>query len=132
MVGTGCGAEISSRHKNCESCAKENASIALTEVAKLGGIATHTPRAEALRAETMRRQEAGKRAWKPSDLPTWLNKETYIQTIQPRLTEVSVALISRDLGISEPYATTIRAGVRIPHPRHWQALARIVGLSQGD
>jgi hypothetical protein len=28
------------------------------------------------------------------------------------------------------YAADIRAGRRRPHPRHWQALAQLVGASQ--
>jgi hypothetical protein len=124
----GCGAEISSRHKNCETCAKENASIALTEVAKLGRVATHTPQAEALRAETMRRQEAGKRAWKNSDLPDWLDEDTYRERIQPLLENLTVPVISRALGVSDPYATDICTGKRRPHKRHWKMLAQITGI----
>jgi hypothetical protein len=30
--------------------------------------------------------------------------------------------------ISEPYAAEIRAGRYLPHPRHWQTLARLVGV----
>jgi hypothetical protein len=37
--------------------------------------------------------------------------------------------IASALGISEPYATDIRAGRRIPHPRHWMILARLVDSS---
>jgi len=32
------------------------------------------------------------------------------------------------LGVSVPYAADIRAGRRRPHPRYWQALARIIGV----
>jgi len=31
------------------------------------------------------------------------------------------------LADSEPHATAIPDGHRIPHPRHWQSLARLVG-----
>jgi hypothetical protein len=72
------------------------------------------------------------RAWNPSDLPDWLNEETYSEKIQPRLAEVTVPAISTALGISEPYATAIRAGKRRPHPRHWVRLARLVGVSVND
>jgi hypothetical protein len=36
------------------------------------------------------------------------------------------------LGVSEPYSSDIRAGKRIPHARHWQALAQLVGISAVD
>ena len=106
----GCGKEISSLNKNCESCAKEHSSIALTEVAKLGRIATHSPQAEARRAETMRRQMAGRKLWNPCDLPDWLDEKTYREKVQPRLAGVSVKSLT--LKVSEPYATDIRAGKR--------------------
>jgi CRISPR-associated endonuclease Cas1 len=127
---TRCGAEIPSRHKNCGACAKVFARRGLIKAAKLGRIATHLPQAKALRAETMRRQMAGRTAWKPSDLPDWLDKNAYRHAIHPKLAGLTVSLISRELGISEPYATTVRSGKRIPHPRHWEMLARIAGISE--
>jgi hypothetical protein len=39
--------------------------------------------------------------------------------------------IRKALGVSEPYSSDIRAGKRIPHPRHWQALAQLAGVSAG-
>ena len=91
-------------------------------------VATHTPKAEALGAATMRRLEAGKRAWKLSDLPEWLNEEFYREQIQPRLATFTVSAIALALEISKPYATDIRSGQRVPHPRHWQALAKLAAL----
>jgi hypothetical protein len=34
------------------------------------------------------------------------------------------------LGFSKGYAADIRAGRRLPHPRHWPTLARLVGVSR--
>jgi len=72
---------------------------------------------------------AGKSAWQPSDLPAWLNREFYLQRIQPRLKEVSLSVIASSLSVSIPYAVDIRSGRRVPHPRHWQTLDRIAGAS---
>jgi hypothetical protein len=33
------------------------------------------------------------------------------------------------LRVSEPYATGIRSGKRIPHQRHWRALAQLAGVT---
>ena len=101
----------------------------MIEVAKLGRIATHTLEAETLRAKTQRKHAAALAAWQPSDLPEWLNEEAYRTKVQPVLAGITVSAIAAALGISEPYATDIRRGQRIPHPRHWQALARLVGVS---
>ncbi|HEV2315554.1 MAG TPA: CRISPR-associated endonuclease Cas1 [Candidatus Acidoferrales bacterium] len=107
----------------CGACSPIARRDNLINAAKLGRIATHSPKAEALRAATMRIQEAAKRAWKPSDLPEWLNEKVYRKKIQPRLATFTVSAIASALGVSKPYATDIRAGKRVPHPRHWQTLA---------
>jgi len=112
----------------CRACSPMTLRENLINAAKLGRIATHTPKAEARRAATMRRQEAAKRAWKPSDLPEWLTEKVYREQIQPKLATFTVSAITSALGISKPYATDIRAGKRVPHPRHWLALAQLVGM----
>lgn len=84
------------------------------------------------RGETQRRQHAAKRAWRPSDLPEWLNETTYRDKILPRLAEITVPTIATALGISEPYATNIRAGRRCPHPRHWNTLAQLAGVPRAN
>jgi hypothetical protein len=53
----------------------------------------------------------------------------YVKQVQPALARVAKSLIRSALGVSEPYASDIRAGKRIPHPRHWQALAGLAGVS---
>jgi hypothetical protein len=72
--------------------------------------------------------------WKRSEgwLKSAIGEKTYREKIQPVLKTVAVPSISSALSISEPYATGIRNGKRLPHPQHWQALARIVGVSQAD
>ena len=104
----------------------------MIEAAKLGRIATHTLEAETLRAKTQRKHAAALAAWRPSELPEWLNEETYRTKIQPALAGITVPAIATALGISEPYATDIRKGRRLSHPRHWEALARLVGGSLVD
>jgi hypothetical protein len=37
--------------------------------------------------------------------------------------------LSSKLGISIPYAVDIRSARRIPHRRHWELLAQLVGVS---
>jgi CRISPR-associated endonuclease Cas1 len=85
--------------------------------------------AQARRAESQRRQNAAIKAWNLRDNPDWLDEEFYREKIQPRLAGISVSTIVSALTVSEPYATNIRGGRRIPHPRHWLALARLVGIS---
>jgi hypothetical protein len=123
-----CGTHISSGDNYCASCSVGISRGALIEASRNGRIASHSREAEALRGETQRRHHAAKRAWRPSDLPDWLNEKTYCEKIQPRLATFTVPAISSALGISEPYATDIRKGKREPHPRHWETLAQLVGI----
>lgn len=116
------------RAEYCGVCSPMARRHNLINGAKLGRIATHTPEAESRRAETMRRQEAAKQAWKSSDLPDWLTEKLYRETIITQLPSVTIPAIADALKISIPYAATIRSGKRVPHPRHWQSLASLVGL----
>jgi CRISPR-associated protein Cas1 len=85
------------------------------------------PVAQSRRAESQRRQVAAQREWNPADKPDWLDENAYREKIRPRLAGVTVPAIMSALNVSEPYATNIRSGRRIPHPRHWLTLARLVG-----
>jgi len=85
--------------------------------------------AQSRRADSQRRQAAAQRCWNPAEKPDWLNKEFYCKQIKPRLRAIQVSSIQRALSVSEPYALSIRSGERIPHPRHWLTLARLVEIS---
>jgi hypothetical protein len=61
-------------------------------------------------------------------MPVWLNEDAYLGTIQPKLAGVAISALASALEVSEPYAGDIRAGRRRPHPRHWAALAQLVGI----
>jgi len=86
-------------------------------------VAAQSKQAQAFRAETPRRHGAAKATWRSSDLPVWLNKDTYIREIQPKLKAVTLSALASALGISIPYAVSVRNGKCVPHPRHWKKLA---------
>ncbi len=123
-----CGNPISHGRRLCASCAVTSATQQIVKAAPSGRIAAHSARAEARRADTQRRNAAARWSWEPSSQPAWLNEETYARRIQPRLAEISTSAISSALGVSWVYAKYIRLGQRRPHPRHWQALAQLVGV----
>jgi len=100
------------------------------DAARSGRIASHHAQAEAKRSETQRRQTTARLGWVAAKQPAWLDSETYTQRIQPRLAEVPYAAIAAAIGVSLPYAAGIRAGRRLPHPRHWEALAGLAGVSR--
>ena len=97
-----------------------------------GRVASQSAKAQASRADTQHSHNAARRRWAQSDQPAWLDEETYVQRIQPLLPSVSGWAIARTLGVSRAYAADIRRGKRRPHPRHWQALAQLVGVSADD
>jgi hypothetical protein len=103
----------------------------LIKAVQKGRLASHSSEAEAKRAESRRQNAAAQRAWLEADQPAWLNEELYRRKIQPRLAGVTVPAIRAALGVSKSYATNIRSGKRLPHPRHWQTLARLVGVEDG-
>jgi hypothetical protein len=55
----------------------------------------------------------------------------YRDSIERFLSGISVPVLASALSISEPYATDIRKGKRLQHPRHWRALARLTAVSPG-
>jgi CRISPR-associated endonuclease Cas1 len=125
-----CGEPLKRSKLYCKSCALLANKDRFGDVARLGRIASHTEEAEMSRAKTRQRHAATLKAWDPNTLPDWLSAQAYREKIQPRLAEITVQAIATVLGISGPYATDIRAGRRSPHPRHWETLARLVGVLQ--
>ena len=96
---------------------------------EMGRKAAQRPEFLAKRSDTQRAHKQAIQNWKPSDLPAWLTRDVYIQQVQPALASVMKSKVRSALGVSEPYSSDIQSGKRIPHSRHWQALATLVGVS---
>jgi len=125
-----CGVEIASG-KYCSACvaipSRENMTLAAF---KWHSIPQNT-RAKKRAAQLQSDHAVAISWWSPSNLPPWLNENCYVEKIQPRLRTVKVREVAQALHISKPYAALVRAGRRRPHPRHWLALAELVGASRG-
>jgi len=124
-----CGNEIQNESEQCRFCAQEASTHRLTTAASKGRLVSHSSTAEAKRSKTRKENHAALREWSASDQPPWLTEEFYAQKIQPLLAPLSSRAIARQLTVSRGYANEIRHG-RVPHPRHWQTLARLVELSE--
>jgi CRISPR-associated endonuclease Cas1 len=122
-----CCAVVKRGNKYCGACAPAASRESLIEAAKDGRVATISAKAQVLRSATQRRQAAALKAWNPTDKPEWLNCTVYKDRVQPHLAAITVRAIMTALGVSEPYASNIRAARCIPHPRHWLTLASLVG-----
>ena len=123
-----CGAE-GIRKRYCRSCAVEVSRENMAGVALIGHSKLKTSKVKARISKTLSDHAVANSWWSPSSLPAWLNKEFYVQKIQPQLKTVRVREIAQAMQVSQPYAAFIRSGRRSPHPRHWEALARLVGVS---
>ena len=109
-----CGAAIRSYQRYCRNCRTH---------------ATQTPQAQARRAETAKLERRSRREWSPDSLPHGFDRTRYLDDVLPKLTTLgSVVVLATELGVSKSYARDIRDGKRIPHPRHWQALAKMAGF----
>src|SRR5579864_5484733 len=129
---SGCGNPISSKHTHCAECLLPIATKSLVQAAKIGRIAAQSDQAQSSRADTQRRNAFAQHAWTPANHPAWFNEHTYARKIQPLLRSATNAVIATTLQISRSYAADIRKGRRRPHPRHWQALAALVGVFPGE
>ncbi len=127
-VCRGCGKTVQHDSTNCGECDLRIATKRLLEVAKAGRVAGHTPEAIAKEAAMHRKHAQAKAAWNPTKQPSWLTEQVFSEKIQPALARASVTAIAKQIGVSRWYAGRIREGYR-PHPRHWQALAKLAGIS---
>lgn len=127
-----CGAPANPDKVHCGTCAVRLSSARLAGAARIGRTRAHAPAAQKRRAESQHRQAVARRGWLAAKHPTWLDEKTYRTQILPRLATIPYRAIAARLGVCEPYAAGIRAGRRVPHPRHWEALAKLAGVGPGD
>ena len=121
-----CGGERR-RGQRCAECGWASSTEQPSEVA------TRPPAVVRRQAVMSRRLVGAEAAWKPTDHPAWLTERFSRQQIRPRLIDVSAPRLAAALGVSKLDAVEIRGGRRRPHPRHWRALAELVGgLSGGE
>jgi hypothetical protein len=112
----------------CAKCVPAFNRESMLEKAKLGRVATHSPTVGARRSATLMKQVDALRKWNPSKLPGWLDEDFYRREILPSLSKFNVKSIRKATDVSHPYATLVRRGDRMPHPRHWLTLAILTGV----
>jgi CRISPR-associated endonuclease Cas1 len=125
----GCGKTIQDGRTNCATCAVGDATKNILDAARIGRQSANGPEAQEKRAHTQRKNALAQHAWKSSDQPAWLTDTFYSEKVQPVLAAISASVIARQISVSRWYAGRIREGYR-PHPRHFQALAKLVGVGE--
>jgi len=123
-----CGAE-GVKNRYCQSCAVEVSRENMAQVALMGHSRPKSQRVKARMSKKISDHAVANTWWDPTSLPSWLTEECYVQKIQPQLKTIKVREIAETMHVSKPYAALIRAGRNRPHPRHWQALAKLAGVS---
>ncbi|MBI3476603.1 MAG: CRISPR-associated endonuclease Cas1 [Acidobacteria bacterium] len=123
----GCGKTIRMGRTNCAECAVGAATERLASASRLGRTAARSPAARAKHATSRRRHAQACSDWDASTQPAWLTSEVFLHQIQPLLSNISTTAIRARIGVSRWYASKIRKGYA-SHPRHWQALAELVGI----
>lgn len=124
-----CGKDIAPRRSYCPDCAVDAATQQIKTVTPAARIAGRSDEARAKTSDTCREQRQKQAAWSPANQAAWLTEQTYTERILPALATVSISLIASIMGVSRCHATLVRSGKRLPHARHWQALAQLVGVS---
>jgi hypothetical protein len=55
------------------------------------------------------------------------DRRSFLERVLPGLASITTTKIAREIGVSTSAASKIRSGKRVPHPRHWAALAALAG-----
>lgn len=127
-----CGTSIPAGRSYCFPCSVSTATERMPDVARSGRIAAHSTEAEASRSATQRLNALARWEWERSRDATGIDAQAYDTQIQPHLKRLTNAAIASAIGVSLYYAAEIRRGRRRPHARHWQALARMAGVSSDE
>jgi hypothetical protein len=101
----------------------------MVAAALIGRQTAHSPEAQLKRASTRREKRASTTCLEAVSQPALLTEKFYSEKVQPVLAAMSSFAIARRISVSRWYAGRIREGYR-PHPRHWEALAQLVGNSE--
>jgi CRISPR-associated protein Cas1 len=127
-VCRGCGKVILKDRGMCANCSLPDATNRLLQASKIGRMAAKRPEARAKHSISARNNVIACASWKASDNPEWLTKEFFSKEIRSRLVDTPTHRITSLIDVSRWYVGKIRQGY-IPHPRHWKALAALVGAS---
>jgi CRISPR-associated endonuclease Cas1 len=127
-----CGAPISrARYAKCGSCERARQTLlapklgGVDELARLraaGSDPAHGGRAGQKRSAIASRRHAEALAATGHERLTPEERERFNGEVLPGLADVSLAALSAATSLSKTYCSFIKRGLRVPHPRHWEAL----------
>jgi hypothetical protein len=88
-------------------------------------------KADAARAEAMRKRQAERRAWEEAHKGMRLPDPAEFEPIRVGLVRFTVVEVAEAIGVSKSMGRQIRSGALVPHVRHWSALALLAGGHRG-
>ena len=134
-----CGKPVEKRRRrHCEACmpqARREHGLRAIECARqalrLQTLAGNDPRADAetnrKRGEAIVEQRRRSRQWKRENPDgAGHDRAWFLREVMPKLDDVPLSAIARVTGLSLAACSRYRAGARVPHPRHWEALQLLV------
>jgi hypothetical protein len=98
---------------------------ALAAQAATGNDPRRDPVVNRQRAAAIAEGHRRNREWKREQNDVTYDKAWFRREVLPKLNEFSLSEIAVATGLSLAACSRIRAGQRIPHPRHWQGLIQL-------
>jgi CRISPR-associated endonuclease Cas1 len=89
---------------------------------------THTPDATAKRQSANSARRAEQATWDAEHAGEVHDPDTFAGLVMPALASITLPAIAKATGMSTSAAAKVRSGRRMPHPRHWPALAELAGV----
>jgi hypothetical protein len=128
-----CGADLLGRQRrycpNCRSTRSLDAVAKAHEMLRERRLAGSDPAHGGNAAKLRGKRNSGKllanSEWERNQIGM-LDPAIFEEEIMPKLKTVSLLETMQATGLSRTYCGMIRRGVRIPHPRHWEALRELV------
>jgi hypothetical protein len=119
---------VAERRGEIGSSLPDAARIAAERFAERTGVLpTHTADAQNARSTSNTRQREAEIAFGTSHDPE-TDRAWFAESVGPALVGFTLPVIAKATGVSTSAAAKWRAGRRVPHPRHWAALAALVGI----
>jgi len=121
--GAYCPDCLAARRKEVGQGLSKDSIATMAEFEKATGVRpSHSANATAQRKTANQRQQWDQATWDQEHQGEVHDPEWFKCEILPGLSSVTLSRIARETGMSVSTASKIRAGRRMPHPRHWEAL----------
>jgi len=124
--GAYCPSCLAIRRKELGASMPVHSSVARADSEKLLGVPpTHTSTATSSRRKANAHQRAAQATWEAEHAGEVHDTAWFEREVLTGMQGISLTEIAKATGMSTSSASKVRAGRRVPHPRHWEALAQL-------